>query len=121
MWHYLSEHRLACQRRYRCHAPVISDSTAGSCGRTGASPQGYSTTGYLDRRAFWRSAHFQRGVAVRPPVRAPLASPPCIREPTPPLAIAPPPAPPAVLRFLQPSPLPHQPPSPPVLLHGQPR
>lgn|SRR5262249_4623377 len=40
---------------------------ASAGGRIGASPQGFSTTGYLDRRAYWRSAHLQRGcgAAVR--------------------------------------------------------
>jgi hypothetical protein len=33
-------------------------------------PQGYSTMGYVDRPAYWRLAHFQRGCGAAVPWRA---------------------------------------------------
>jgi hypothetical protein len=43
---------------------------ASAGGRTGASPQGYSTAGYFGPRACSRLAHFQRGCGAAVPRRA---------------------------------------------------
>jgi hypothetical protein len=52
-------------------AAIVRLGHAASVGsRSAALLQGYSTTGYLDRRAYWRLAHLQRGGGAAVPGQA---------------------------------------------------